>query len=170
MANIKVTAREDFGREFCPALQNIRAKYTYSHSHNDASLKDILQKLAKADSVRTLKDAPAPGTTNAVTTTLKKMRITVPSSMGDYDSSDDFDYTESSLGASGAAKTENDKEEGWTIVTRGCKPKLTQPITIYTNNSFKLLSTNNNPKTNTKQQQTTPVSQPNATKDTKKRR
>ena len=59
MANIKVAAREDFGKEFCPALQNIRTKYTYSYNHNDASLKDILQELAKADSVPTLKDAPA---------------------------------------------------------------------------------------------------------------
>ena len=28
MANIEVAARKDFGREFRPALQNIRAKYT----------------------------------------------------------------------------------------------------------------------------------------------
>jgi hypothetical protein len=42
MANIEVAARKDFQREFRPALQNIRAKYTYSHTHNDASLKDIL--------------------------------------------------------------------------------------------------------------------------------
>ena len=55
MANIEVTAREDFGRTFRPALQNIRAKYTYSHTHDDASLKDILQELAKADPVQTLK-------------------------------------------------------------------------------------------------------------------
>ena len=58
----------------------------------------------------------------------------------------------------------------WTIVARGCKPKLTQTIPIYTNNSFKILSTKNDPDTNTTQQQTTPVPQPNATKDTKKRR
>jgi hypothetical protein len=71
------------------------AKYKYSYTHDNASLKDILQELAKADSVRTLKDAPAPGTANAVTTMLKKMCTT-----GNYDSSDDNDYTESSLGAS----------------------------------------------------------------------
>ena len=51
MAKIKVAAREDFGQEFRPALQNIRAKYTYSHTHDNALLKDILQELAKADSV-----------------------------------------------------------------------------------------------------------------------
>ena len=73
MANIEVAAREDFGREFRPALQNIHAKYTYSHAHDDVSLRDVLQELAKADSVRTLKDAPVPGAANAVTTVLEKM-------------------------------------------------------------------------------------------------
>jgi hypothetical protein len=58
-------------------------------------LKDILQELEKADSVRTLKDAPAPGAANAVTTILEKMRTT-----DNYNSSGDDDYTESSLGAS----------------------------------------------------------------------
>ena len=71
MANIKVAAQEDFGQEFRPAQQNIHTKYTYSYTHNDASLKDILQELAKEDLVRTLKDAPAPGTANAVTTLLE---------------------------------------------------------------------------------------------------
>ena len=36
MANIEVAAREDFRREFRPALQNIRVKYTYSHIHDNA--------------------------------------------------------------------------------------------------------------------------------------
>ena len=74
MANIKVAAREDFGREFHPALQNICVKYAYSYTHDDASLKDILQELAKADLVRTLKDAPVPGTANAATTMLKNRK------------------------------------------------------------------------------------------------
>ena len=93
MANIEVAAREDFGQEFRPALQNIHVKYTYSHTHGDASLKDILQELAKADLVRTLKDVPAPGTANAVTTMLETIRNTVPSSMGCHNSSKDDDYT-----------------------------------------------------------------------------
>ena len=50
MANIEVAEREDFGQEFRPALHNIRMKYTYSHTHDNASLKEILQELAKADS------------------------------------------------------------------------------------------------------------------------
>ena len=66
-------------------------------------------------------------------------------------------------------KRENDKEEGWTLVTRGCKPQVKQSVTIYTTNSFKPLSTNH-PKTTKTMQQTTPVQQPDAVKDTKKRR
>ena len=111
MANIEVSARKDFGREFRPALQNIRAKYTYSHTHDDVLLRDILEELAKADLVRTLNGAPAPGTANAVTTMLKKMHTT-----GNYNSSNDNDYTESSLGAS----LENDSELMATTSTRGC--------------------------------------------------
>ena len=88
MANIDVAARIDFGQEFRPALQNIRAKYTYSHTHDNVSLRDILQELAKAASVRTLKDAPDPGTANTVTTMLEKMCTT-----GNYNSSDNDDYT-----------------------------------------------------------------------------
>ena len=46
-------------------------KYKYSYNHDNASLKDILQERAKANSVRTLKDSPVPGTANAATTLLE---------------------------------------------------------------------------------------------------
>ena len=114
MANIEGAARKDFGREFRPALQNIRAKYTYSHAHNDVLMRDILQELAKADLVRTLKDAPAPGTANAVTTVLKKIHT-----MRNYGSSDEDDYTESSLDAS----SDEDNESMATTSTRGRRRK-----------------------------------------------
>jgi hypothetical protein len=42
MANIDVASQEEFGGEFRPALQNIRAKYKYNHKHDKASLKVIL--------------------------------------------------------------------------------------------------------------------------------
>ena len=77
-------------------------------------LRDILQELAKADSVRTLKDAPALGTANAVTTILKKMRTT-----GNYNSSDNDDYTESYLGAS----LDKDNESMATTSTCGRRRK-----------------------------------------------
>ena len=74
MANIEIAAHEDFGQEFRSALQNILTKYTYSHTHDNVLLRDILQELAKAELVRTLKDAPAPGANNAFTTVINKMR------------------------------------------------------------------------------------------------
>ena len=76
------------------------AKYKHSYTHDNASLKDILHRRSKADLVRTLKDAPVPGTAKAATTRLEKMCKT-----GNYDSS-----------------KENDTEDRWTLVTRGCKP------------------------------------------------
>ena len=122
------------------------AKYKYSYNHDDASLKDILQERAKANLVCTPKDAPVLGTANAATTVLKKMCTT-----GNYDSS-----------------KENDKEDRWKLVTRGCKPQVKQTVTIYNTNSFKPLSTNNNLETNKTMQQTTPVQKPDAVKDTTK--
>ena len=70
----------------------------------------------------------------------------------------------------GSTKEENDTEEGWTLVTRGGKPQVKQTVTIFTTNPFKSLSTSNNLETNKTMQQTTPVQQPDAVKDTKKRR
>jgi hypothetical protein len=43
-------------------MQAIRKKYTYNHIHDATLLQDIMKKLAGADGVRELKDAPAPGT------------------------------------------------------------------------------------------------------------
>ena len=66
------------------------AKYNYSYTRDDASLKDILQERTNTDSVRARKDAPVPDTANAATTMLKIRHTT-----GNYDSS-----------------KENDKEDG----------------------------------------------------------
>ena len=90
-------------------------KYKYSYNHEDAALKYILQEHAKANLVRTPKDAPVPGTANTATTMLKKTQTT-----RNYDSS-----------------KENDKEDGWRSVTRGCKPQEKQTVTIYTTNPFR---------------------------------
>ena len=78
------------------------AKYNYSYTRDDASLKDIRQERTNAYSIRTWKDDPVPGTANTATTMLKKRRT-----MGNYDSS-----------------KENDKEDGCKLVTRGCKPQV----------------------------------------------
>ena len=67
-ANIERAVPHEYGREFRPAMQAIRKKYNYDYQHDDASLTDILQELAAADSVRILKEAPEPeiGSAHAV--------------------------------------------------------------------------------------------------------
>jgi len=65
IANIVTATKHEYGREFRSAMQSIRTTYAYNYKHDDASLQVILTKLAKADSVRTLKDAPPPGTATA---------------------------------------------------------------------------------------------------------
>jgi hypothetical protein len=66
MANIEHAEKHPYGRDFRPALQAIRAKYSCNHEHDDSSLKFILAELAKADTVRSLREAPAPDQANDV--------------------------------------------------------------------------------------------------------
>ena len=47
-----------------------------------------------------------------------------------------------------------EEDDGWTVVTKGCKPKLKQLVTVHTSNAFNLLYANNNPEKNTPQLQT----------------
>ena len=56
------------------------AKYNYSCTCDNVSLKDILQEQTNADLVRTQKDAPVPGTANTAAMMLKKgvQRGTMP--------------------------------------------------------------------------------------------
>jgi hypothetical protein len=46
-------------------MQSICTKYAYNYNHDKTSLNIIMTELAKADSVQTLKDAPALGTATA---------------------------------------------------------------------------------------------------------
>ncbi len=57
-------------------MQSIRTKYAYNYKHNKALLKVIMTEMAKADSVQTLKDAPAPGTAtaNSVADTIEQLK------------------------------------------------------------------------------------------------
>ena len=66
------------------------------------------------DLVRTLKDAPAPGTANKVTYTLKTM---VTTNGGKYESNND---------ASKATEKGAPKDEGWKVVTKGFEPRIAQ--------------------------------------------
>ncbi len=100
IANIKLAAKEDYGCNFCSALHNKRAKYPYSYLHDDTSLKDMLQLLNSADSVRTLKEAPPPASANAVRSVLESMRTYVTNTTTEYaDDDDESDFTESAYGA-----------------------------------------------------------------------
>jgi hypothetical protein len=89
IANIELGAKEDYGHDFCLALHKIRAKYPYSYPHNNTSLKDMLQLLNSADSVRTLKEAPPPASANTVWSMLKLMRTYVTNTTTAYDDDDD---------------------------------------------------------------------------------
>ena len=41
---------------------------------------------------------------------------------------------------------QKDDDDGWTIVTKGFKPKIKHPVTVYTSNAFNLLTVNDDPK------------------------
>jgi hypothetical protein len=65
LANIEQAAKHDWGREFRPALQEIRRQFKYNHKHTAASIATMTSELAVADAVRQLSDAPAPSTETA---------------------------------------------------------------------------------------------------------
>eukprot|EP00956_Cyclotella_meneghiniana_P004235 scaffold5184_cov39-Cyclotella_meneghiniana.AAC.4 len=65
LANIDYATHHDWGRELRPAMQEIRKRYKYNHTHNEISLADILSELAAAYAIRTLSDAPEPSTESA---------------------------------------------------------------------------------------------------------
>jgi hypothetical protein len=62
LANIKTATKSDYGCEFCSAMHAIRKKYMYNHMHDTTLLQIILKERTGANSIRVLKDAPAPGT------------------------------------------------------------------------------------------------------------
>jgi hypothetical protein len=100
IANIELGAKEDYGHDFRSALHKIRARYPYSYPHNDTSLKDMLQLLNSADSVRMLKEDPPPASANAVRSVLESMRTYVTNTTTEYaDGDDEFNYAESAYDA-----------------------------------------------------------------------
>ena len=58
VANIGLAIQDEYGREFCQAMQVICCKYDYDHVHNATSVAFILKELAGADGVRNLCDVP----------------------------------------------------------------------------------------------------------------
>ena len=54
-------ARQSWGTEIGVAHRTIKAKYRYDHTHDTASIKEILKVLSGADEARDRRKAPAPG-------------------------------------------------------------------------------------------------------------
>lgn len=65
LPNIDHATHNDRGQEFHPAMQEIRKCYNYNHKHDFTSLAAILPKLAAADAICTLTNAPAPSSESA---------------------------------------------------------------------------------------------------------
>ena len=62
LANMEWAARQSWGTEISVAHSTIKAKYRYDHTHDTASIKEILKVLTGADEeARDLRKAPAPG-------------------------------------------------------------------------------------------------------------
>ncbi len=95
LANIETATKSNYGCKFCSAMHAIRKKYTYNHVHDATLLQTILTKLAGADGVRALKDAPAPnaGTAHSVADSVSFLNTMMN---GDADS----EYTKLAYGAS----------------------------------------------------------------------
>jgi hypothetical protein len=90
-------------------MQSIRTKYAYNYKHDEASLKVIMTELAKADSVRTLKDTPAPGTAtaNSVADTIKQLKTMTGNILRDHYDKYDEDNTVSDYDTAYGATTDN---------------------------------------------------------------
>jgi phosphotransferase system HPr-like phosphotransfer protein len=75
LANIAAAAKfSSGGTEIREAQRKIKASYKYDHSHNDASIKEIMKRLATADEQRDRATIAAPtGFANLVTDKLKEL-------------------------------------------------------------------------------------------------
>ncbi len=105
LANIKTAMKSKYSHEFCSAMHAMRKKYTYNHVHNAASLQTILTKLAGANGVRVLKDAPAPSAGRAHSMANSVSFLYSMMDKGDTNS----EYTKSTYGAT--ATSELSEEE-----------------------------------------------------------
>ena len=61
LANVEWATRQLWGTEISVAHCTIKAKYRYNHTHNTASIKEILKVLTGADEARDRRKATAPG-------------------------------------------------------------------------------------------------------------
>jgi hypothetical protein len=116
-------------------MQSICTKYAYNYKHDKASLKVIMTELAKADSVQTLKDAPAPGTANAnsVADTIKQLKTMTGNILCDCYDKYDKDDTVSDYDTAYGVTTDNLSTDTKSHKTRrnhkGCKVKEADDLT-----------------------------------------
>jgi len=61
LTNVEWAARQLWGTETSVAHCTIKAKYRYDHTHDTASIKEILKVLTGAEEARDCHKAPAPG-------------------------------------------------------------------------------------------------------------
>jgi hypothetical protein len=110
-------------------MQSIRTKFAYNYKHDKALLKVIMTELTKADSVRTLTDAPAPGTTtaNSVADTIKQLKTMTGDILCDRYNKYIKDNTMSNYNTAYGATTDNSstdrKSHKLQRSRKGCKAK-----------------------------------------------
>lgn len=66
LSNVHEVSQHDYGRDFRETLCTIRQTYKHDHTHDDASLTNLLQLLTSADSLRDPAEAPAHEAAHAV--------------------------------------------------------------------------------------------------------
>ena len=155
LANFVTATKHKYGREFRLVMQSIQTTYAYNYKHNGASLKVILTELAKADSVRTLKDAPPPGTAtaNLVADTTKQLKTMTGDVLREQYNKDDTvaDYdTESAYGTTtDDSSMSKDDTDGLIVVTgKKCnsnKITVTKENITALHNAYAILSVSNDP-------------------------
>jgi hypothetical protein len=117
-------------------MQSICTKYAYNYKHDKALLKVIMTELAKGDSVRTLKDAPAPGTATANSVeedTIKQLKTMTGNILCDcydkYDEDDTVSDYNTAYGATTDDSSTNTKSHKTQRSRKGRKAKEADDLT-----------------------------------------
>jgi hypothetical protein len=116
-------------------MQSICTKYAYNYKHDEALLKVIMTELAKADSVRTLKDAPVPdtATANSVTDTIEKLKTMTGNIIRDcydkYNKDDTVSDYDTAFGATTEDSSTDMKIHKTQHSHKGCKAKEADDLT-----------------------------------------